>query len=111
MHVIEGDRFVMRIYVREGDKHNGRAVYHEIVDLLHDEKAAGVTVLRGIAGFGAGSSVHSSSLLSLSKDLPIVIEVVDDEEKIANLRPKIEETFVNGLITLQKVHAARYFEK
>lgn len=111
MHVLEGEQFVMRIYVREGDKHNGRAVYHEIIDLLHDEKAAGVTVLRGIAGFGEGSSVRSSSLLSLSKDLPIVIEIVDSEEKISLLRPKIEETFVNGLITLQKVHAARYVER
>jgi len=108
MHFLEEDQFVMRIYVRQGDKHNGRAVYHEIIDLLHDENAEGVTVFRGIAGFGHGSKVRSSSLLALSKDLPIVIEVVDNEEKIASLKPKIEETFVNGLITLQKVHAAMY---
>ena len=96
----------MRIYVSESDKHNGKTIYHEILELLRNEKMAGTTVLRGIAGFGAKSHIHSASLLSLSKGLPIVIEVVDTTEQIEQVKPKIREIVADGLITLQKVHVS-----
>ena len=77
MRVLEGEQFLMRIFVNEGDKVHGKALYHEIVDVLRNEKAAGATVVRAIAGFGADSKLHTASILTLSKDLPIIIEVID----------------------------------
>ncbi len=104
MSIPEGQQVLMRIYVSESDKHNGKTMYHEIMELLRKEKMAGATVLRGIAGFGAKSHIHSASLLSLSKGLPIVIEVVDTPEQIEQVEPRIREIVADGLITLQKVH-------
>lgn len=108
MRVYEGEDILMRIYLNEDDKYHGRPVYHEIVDLLHKEKADGVTVLRGICGFGGDSKVHTASLLSLSKNLPIIIETIGKEEELSKLRPKIEEIFTDGLIVIQQVHVAKY---
>lgn len=108
MRVLEGDQIIMRIFVNEGDKIHGKALYHEIVDVLRNEKAAGATVVRAIAGFGPDTKLHTASLLTLSKDLPIIIEVIDSEENISRMRPAVEEIIGDGMITLEKVHVARY---
>jgi len=111
MRILEGDQFIMRIFVNEADKIHGKALYHEIVDILRHEKAAGATVVRAIAGFGPDTKLHSANLLTLSKDLPIIIEVIDSEDNISRFRPKIEEILGDGMITLEKVHVARYAKK
>jgi PII-like signaling protein len=111
MRVQEGEQFLMRIFVNEGDKVHGKALYHEIVDVLRNEKAAGATVVRAIAGFGADTKLHTASILTLSKDLPIIIEVIDTEENISKMRPKVEEVITEGIITLEKVHVAKYSKK
>ena len=111
MRILEGDQIIMRIFVNEGDKIHGKALYHEIVEVLRAEKAAGATVVRAIAGFGPDTQLHTASLLTLSKNLPIIIEVIDSEENISKMRPKVEEVITEGLITLEKVHVARYSTK
>ena len=108
MRTLEGDRVVMRIYISESDRHHRQPIYHEILDLLKSRKIAGATVFRGIAGFGADSNIHSSDILSISKNLPIIIEVVDSDENISRIRPLIEDFLESGLITLQKVHVAKF---
>jgi len=104
----ETDMILMRIFISENDKHDGKVLYHQIVDLLHEEKIAGATVLRGIAGFGAKSHMHTSGLLTLAQSLPVVIEVIDSQENTDKILPKIEQFIDDGLITLEKVKAIRY---
>ena len=82
MGTLEGDQILMRIFIGEADRYEGKAAYEEILQMLKREKIAGATVLRGIAGFGAKSHMHKASLLRLSQDLPIVIETVDTQENI-----------------------------
>ena len=111
MRILEGDQIIMRIFVNEGDKNHGKALYHEIVEVLRNKKAAGATVVRAIAGFGPDTKLHTASILTLSKDLPIIIEVIDTEENISRMRPKVEEVITEGIITLEKVHVAKYSKK
>ena len=108
MRILEGDQIIMRIFVNEGDKIHSKATYHEIVDILRNERAAGATVVRAIAGFGPDTKLHTANLLTLSKDLPIIIEVIDSEKNISRMRPKIEDVIGDGMITLEKVHVVRY---
>jgi uncharacterized protein len=101
---------LLRIFVGENDKYESRKLYFYITEFLRKNQYAGVTVLRGITGFGKASKVHSSDLIELSGDLPIVIEVVDTVEKIAQLKKVIDETDMIGsaLITEEKVKIIRY---
>ena len=105
---IEGEALLLRIFVGEEDRVDGKLLYKKIVEVLRENDIAGATVLRGIMGYGASSRIHEASILSLSSDLPIVIEVVDKESKIRNVIPKIEECVKNGLITLEKVNVIKY---
>lgn len=111
MRILEGDQIIMRIFVNESDKIHGKSLHHEILDILRNEKAAGATVVRAIAGFGPDTKLHTASLLALSKDLPIIVEVIDTQEKISSIRPKIEDIIGDGMITLEKVHVVRYAKK
>ena len=88
MQGLVGERVLMRIHIGEADKHDGKPLYHQIVELLRHEKLAGATVLRGISGFGPSNHVHTAHILSLSQDLPIVIEIVDSKEKIDELEKR-----------------------
>jgi PII-like signaling protein len=97
----------MRIFIGETDKHKGKLLYHELVETLRNEKIAGATVLRGIGGFGAKSHMHSANLLSLTHNLPIIIEVVDSTENIDRVLPKIENMVGDGLITFEKVQVIK----
>ncbi len=108
MRVLEGDQVLMRVFVGEADKHEGRPLYQALVEMLREEKIAGATVLRGIMGFGAKSHLHTSNLLRLSQDLPIVIEVVDTRENIERVLPRIDDMCEEGLVTLEAAHVLRY---
>jgi PII-like signaling protein len=110
-HKLEGDQICMRIYVGEADKYKGKPLYKAIIDLLRQEGIAGVTVYRAIAGYGPSSIFRTTSLLRLSVDLPIIIEVVEDPLKIDAILPKLDEMVTAGMITLQKVHVLVYRAK
>ncbi len=100
----EGDRTLMRIHIGESDKFEGKPLHQAIVKLLREEKFYGATVLRGIGGFGASSIYHTDKILRLSQDLPIVIEVVEYQERIDKILPQLDAMISGGLITLEKVH-------
>jgi uncharacterized protein len=100
----EGDRTLMRIHIGESDKTEGKPLYEAIVKLLRQENFYGVTVLRGIGGYGASSIYHTDKILRLSQDLPLVIEVVEYTERIEHIIPKLDGMIEGGLITLEKVH-------
>ena len=104
-----GERVLMRIFLGESDSHGHMAAYEALVSLFREEGFAGATVLRGVAGFGAHSIYHTDKLLRLSTDLPIVVEVVDSQEKIDAILPKVDEILEGGgMITLEKTTVIRY---
>jgi len=108
MRVLDGDQVLMRIFIGEADKHRGRPLYRELVELFRREKLAGATVLRGVEGFGAKSHMHTTHLLRLSQDLPVVTEVVDGQQNIDRVMPQIDAMVGEGLITMEKVRVLRY---
>jgi hypothetical protein len=99
----EGERTLMRIHIGESDKWHGKALYQALVELFRREKLSGVTVLRGVGGFGSTSVYHTDKILRLSQDLPIVLEVVEYAERIERILPQLDEMVDGGLITLEKV--------
>ncbi len=107
MH-FEEDDVLLRIYIGESDRYQGKPVYEQIVLKARELKLSGATVVRGIMGFGAHSHMHSATVLSLSTDLPIVIEIVDKEEKIDKLMTFLDEILIEGLVTKESVHVCRY---
>ena len=106
----ESTAILLRIFIGESDKYHGKALYQHLTEFLRKNHYSGVTVLRGITGFGRASKVHSSDLLELSSDLPVVIEIVDNEEKIESLKKTFDETQMIGsaLITEEKVKIIQY---
>ena len=105
---IEGQGLLARIYIGESDTWHGRPLYEAIVHLLRDRGVAGATVIRGIEGFGAKQHLHTTRILSFSTDLPILIEVVDQEDRIRAILPAIDQMVGDGLITLEKVDVIAY---
>jgi len=105
---IEGAALLVRIYVGEADHRDGMPLYQAIVAFLRERGMAGATVLRGIEGFGANAHLHTTRLLRLSEDLPILIEVVDQEDRIRAVLPELDEMVGDGLITLEKVEVLAY---
>lgn len=108
MRVLEGEHWMARIFIGESDRWQGKPLADALVERLRREGFAGATVLRGLAGFGARSVVHTAHLLELSQDLPLVIEVVDTEEHVKRLEPILDEMVADGLVTLEKVRVLRY---
>lgn len=104
----EGERTLMRVHVGESDKWHGKLLYQVIVDLLRREQFSGVTVLRGIGGYGSTSVYHTDKILRLSQDLPVVLEVVESAERIEKILPTLDEMIGGGLITLEKVRVILY---
>jgi PII-like signaling protein len=99
----------LRIYIGENDKHEGRPLYEAIVLAARERHLAGATVLRGPMGFGASSRLHTAKILRLSEDLPLIIELVDSEDKIKGFLPALETMMTtSGLVTLEKVQVIRY---
>lgn len=102
------DAVMLRIYIGEDDRAGKLPLYEAIVLAAREHQLAGATVLRGPMGFGRSSHLHTTKILRLSQDLPIVIEIVDAEEKIDAFVPKLEELMGSGLVTLEKVKVLRY---
>ena len=105
---LEGTGLLVRMYLGESDKWHGRPLYQAILERLRERGLAGATVLRGIEGFGANQHVHSTRILSLSEDLPVLIEAVDTEDKIRAILPELDQMVGDGLITLEKVTVIAY---
>ncbi|MFH1059790.1 MAG: DUF190 domain-containing protein [Pseudomonadota bacterium] len=103
-----GEAELLRIYIGEDDKHQGRPLSEAIVEAARVQGLAGATVLRGLAGFGANSVVHTSKILRLSADLPLVIEIVDILEKIQDFLPSLHAMIKEGMITLETVRVFAY---
>ena len=99
---------LLRIFIGEGDRWHNQPLYEVIVLKARELHVAGATVLRGPMGFGAASRLHTSKILRLSEDLPIVIEIVDSEEKINLLLPHLDEMMTDGLVTLEDVRVLKY---
>ncbi len=99
---------LLRIFIGENDKWRNRPLYEAIVLKARELHLAGATVLRGPMGFGARSRLHTTKILRLSEDLPIVIEIVDSKEKIDELMPHIDEVVTEGLVTLERVQVIKY---
>jgi uncharacterized protein len=99
---------LLRIFIGETDKFQGKPLFEQIVLKARELNMAGATVVRGIMGFGADSRMHTAKILQLSTDMPIVIELVDVQEKIDLLLPFLDETVTEGLITLEKVKVIKY---
>ena len=105
---IPTDGKLLRIFIGEQDKWGGIALYEAIVIAARKEKMAGATVIKGCMGFGCKSHMHTAKILRLSEDLPIIIEIVDSEEKINKFLPYLDEMVKEGLITLEKVNVIMY---
>jgi PII-like signaling protein len=105
---IEGAALLVRIYIGESDHWHGKPLYQAIVELLRERGLAGATVLRGIEGFGAKARLHTTRLLRLSEDLPVLIECVDQEDKIRAILPELDSMVGDGLITLEKIEVIAY---
>jgi hypothetical protein len=105
---IEGQAQLLRIFIGESDRAEGRPLYETIVLAAREAGLAGATVLRGLEGFGARSRIHTARILRLSEDLPIVVEIVDREERIAAFLPRLDAMVTEGLVTLETVHVLIY---
>jgi PII-like signaling protein len=99
---------LLRIFIGESDKHHGRPLYEVVVEEARRRGLAGATVLRGALGFGANSRIHTAKILRLSEDLPMVIEIVDKPERIAEFLPDLDALIGEGLITLERVRIIAY---
>lgn len=106
--VLPRDGTLLRIFIGEGDRHEALPLYEWIVRKAREQGLAGATVLRGLEGFGAHSRLHTAKILRLSTDLPIVVEIVDTEEKIHAFLPSIDAAIEEGLATLEKVEVRFY---
>lgn len=108
----EGERTLMRIHFGESDKWEGKPLYRALVDLFRREGFYGVTVLRGVGGYGSSSlgqhPYHTTAILRLSQDLPIVVEVVEYSDKIEKILPALDAMVSGGMITLEKVRVILY---
>ncbi|MGW8313205.1 MAG: DUF190 domain-containing protein [Desulfuromonadales bacterium] len=106
--VKQQEMVLMRIFVGESDRFQKKPLFEALVDLLRAEGVAGATVIKGAMGYSGKNAVHSDRILRLSSDLPVVIEVVDHEEKINSILPRIEGMFQGGLITLEKARVINF---
>lgn len=104
----EGEKTLMRIHIGESDRWHGKQLHDAIVQLLRQEGFGGVTVLRGVGGYGSSSIYHTDKILRLSQDLPVVIETVESSERIESILPRLDEMVGGGLITLEKVRVILY---
>jgi hypothetical protein len=102
---------LLRIFIGEDDRADGSPLCEAIVLRAREQHLAGATVLRGPMGFGASSRLHTSKILRLSEDLPLVIEIVDSEDKINAFLPTLDGMMTSGLITLEKVQVLQYGTK
>ena len=109
---LEGEGKLLRIFLGESDRLDGKPLYERIVESARARGLAGATVLRGVEGFGAQSRIHTARILRLSEDLPMIVELVDTEEKIKSFLPAVDEMFQKsgsgGMMTLERAEVVRY---
>ncbi|WP_094606063.1 hypothetical protein SPSIL_007320 [Sporomusa silvacetica DSM 10669] len=101
----------LRIYIGEHDRYEGKSLYQAIVEKAKELDLAGATVFRGLMGYGANSRIHTASIIDLSSDLPILVEVVDSEEYINKLLPYLDVMLQEGLVTLDDIEIIKYGKK
>ncbi|MFA5118176.1 MAG: DUF190 domain-containing protein [Candidatus Omnitrophota bacterium] len=99
---------LLRIFIDETDTWNGKPLYEELILLARKQGLAGATAIKGFMGFGCQSRLHTTKLLELSEDLPVIIEIVDSEEKINEFIPSIDTMVAEGLITLERINVIMY---
>lgn len=105
---IPNDAVLLRIFIGESDRFQGKPLYEAIVLKAREMQLAGATVLRGPMGYGRSSHLHTAKILRLSENLPLVLEIVDAEDKINSFLPVLDGMMSHGLITLEKVKVYRY---
>jgi len=101
---------LLRIFISENDTVDGKALYELIVMKAKEAGLAGATVLRGVMGFGYHSRMHTSKILRLSEELPLVVEIIDTRENLEKLLPYLDETVKEGLVTMENVEVVKYRE-
>lgn len=112
-HRFEGERTLMRIFLGESDRcasgpHAGKPLYEAMLLTLREQGCAGATVVRAIAGFGASAKLHTGKVLRLSNDLPIIVEVVDEDANLERILPQLEKMMGGGLITMERARVILY---
>ena len=100
----EGQGQLSRVYIGESDRWKGRPLYEAIVMKARERGLAGATVLRGRLGFGARSRIHTTKVLRLSEDLPILVQIIDTPERIQEFLPEVKDMVTNGMITIENAH-------
>jgi PII-like signaling protein len=108
VRILDGEQVLVRIFIGESDRWHHRPLTDALLERLRKEGFAGATVFQGIAGFGARSVLHTTHILRLSEDLPVVIEVVDTAEHVERLIPILDEMVTEGLVTLEKARVLKY---
>jgi PII-like signaling protein len=102
------DALLLRIFIGESDRHGHKPLYEAIVLKAREMHLAGATVLRGPMGYGASSRIHTAKIIQLSMDLPLIVEIVDTEERINGFLPVLDEMMNGGLVTLEKARVIHY---
>ena len=105
---LQSESFLLRIFIGESDKIDGKPLYEVIVKEARSRGMAGATVVRGFLGFGAHSRIHTSKVLRLSEDLPVVVEIVDKEDRINAFLPELDNMITEGLVTMEQVRVIAY---
>jgi uncharacterized protein len=105
---IEGPAKLIEVYIGESDQWHGKPLFMAITERLKAEGFAGVTVLRGVMGFGANSRIHTAHILRLSEDLPVVLKIVDQPEQAEKALAILDEMVTEGLITVTDTHVVKY---
>ncbi len=105
---LEGEARRLSIFIGEQDRHDHKPLATEIVHRAHEAGLAGATVLRGVEGYGSSNALHTTRLLSLSNDLPIVVVIVDEAARIDAFLPQLDELITEGLVIVDDVHVVKY---
>jgi PII-like signaling protein len=108
MRVLDGEATLVRVFIGESDQWRHQPLALAVIERLRKEGYSGATVLRGVAGFGARSVLHTTQILRLSEDLPVVIEMVEAHERVEALLAVLDEMVPEGLVTLEKVRVVKY---
>jgi len=108
MRILDGEATLVRVFIGEGDQWHHRSLSLAIVERLRKEGYSGATVLRGTAGFGARSVLHTAQILRLSEDLPVLIEIVEASDRVEALLAVLDEMVPEGMVTLEKVRVVKY---
>lgn len=106
--IVQEELVLMRVFIGENDRFGRKPLYEALVELFRDEGFSGATAIKGAMGFGPHSEIHDDRLLRLNHDLPVVVEVVETQEKIDGILPRLEQMFQGGLITLEKARVIRF---